>query len=286
METLIIYHRDMDGLASALIARKRYPNAGLISVQYGEDIIDRDTIIYYKGKRLVLVDFSFNRTVMDHLLEEVAEFIWIDHHKTAKEALPELWEEANILGIRDMNHAACELTWAYFNPTEETPYGIELIGDRDTWTFKYKEDTKYFHEYLRQYDIETDITAIDMEIFEDANNINECIDEGKILYDHMLSEVSRIYKKGTVSNKEYINSNHYNTFICHSNSYISELANYALGQAGCDIAEIRQRIYDVKKGWMTIVSLRSKANGVVDVSEIARDHDGGGHFHAAGYVLK
>ena len=262
----------MDGLASALIARKRYPSAKMISVQYGEEQKEIGDI---KNSRIILVDFSYNNLIMQGFKNEAKEFIWIDHHKTAKEELSDLWNDLGIAGIRSTKSSACELTWHYFNPNKDYPYGIELIGDRDTWTFKYKEDTKYFNEYLRLYDIDSknDINFIEDDIFSEADNINACIDDGASFYDYMISEIKRIYKKGHLQGRK---------FICYSNSYISELANYALKQDECDIAEIRQRVYDKDKGWQTVVSLRSKND--VDVSKIAKEHGGGGHFHAAGYI--
>lgn len=297
MDTIILYHRDMDGLASALITKKNYPDAEIKSVQYGEDVININTIKEYKNKQVILVDFSFNECIMEHLVKETKDFIWIDHHKSAMEKMPELWNDKNIKGIRSLEKSACELCWDYFFPNEDTPYAIKLIGDRDTWKFKYENDTKYFCEYLRQFDIEDveDIKIIGKIIDNSDDGLYEYIENGKACYNYMMAEVKRLYKKGNIEEKEcfigntYCNPTEpydykkYDTFICHSNSFISELANYALKQGDCEIAEIRQKIFDETKGWITVVSLRSKKEGV-DVSKIAQAHGGGGHYCASGYV--
>lgn len=116
--------------------------------------------------------------------------------------------------------------------------------------------------------------------FEDSDSIYDCVDKGEILYNYMMAEVKRLYKKGTIG----LLYNDIMTFQCYSNSYISELANYALEQGDCEIAEITQKRYDKKKEkWITIVSLRSKKNGV-DVSKIAQAYGGGGHRPSASYV--
>lgn len=292
-KNIIIYHRDMDGLASALIAKKVYPDAEMKSVQYGEDTLS-DLIEKVSSKildnrteyRLIIVDFCFEKTDMEVAQDVFKEFIWIDHHSGVITKMPELWNDKKIKGIRSIEKSACELTWDYFFPDKETPYSIKLIGDRDTWKFKYGEDTKYFNEYLRQFDIEdeTDIHYIDTDIFMDADEINDLIDEGEISYDYMMAEVKRLYKKGYIwmqgTHKE---DNIYSVYECHSSSFISELANYALEQGNCDIAEIRQRIYDkTKNKFITVVSLRSKKGGA-DVSKIAQKYGGGGHENAAGY---
>lgn len=295
----------MDGLASALIAKKKFLNAKICSVQYGEDILhelikdkSKDILENETEYRLIIVDFSFDDTDMEVAKDMFKEFIWIDHHKSAMEKMPELWNNKNVKGIRSLEKSACELCWDYFFPDKDVPYGIELIGDRDTWKFKHGDDTRYFCEYLRQYDIEDDgdINTLILIIFDTIDGIEFCIDKGTYCYNYMMAEVKRLYKKGKIEEKEcfigytYCNPTEpydyekYKTFICHSNSFISELGSYALKQGDCEIAEIRQRIWNKdKQKWITVVSLRSKKDGV-DVSKIAIAHGGGGHYCASGYV--
>lgn len=37
--TIVLYHKDMDGITAALVAKQKYPTAKLQGVQYGESLI-------------------------------------------------------------------------------------------------------------------------------------------------------------------------------------------------------------------------------------------------------
>ena len=73
-------------------------------------------------------------------------FCWVDHHKSAMEKNPELWNSDEIDGLRSLEKSGCELTWEWFSPHEPAPEVVQLVGDYDTWTFKYGDRTKAFGE--------------------------------------------------------------------------------------------------------------------------------------------
>ena len=54
---------------------------------------------------------------------------WIDHHKTAIEAV----KDYNVKGKRRIGTAACELTWEYLFDDIETPDVVELLSAYDVW---------------------------------------------------------------------------------------------------------------------------------------------------------
>lgn len=277
MKTLILYHRDMDGLASALIARKKYPDAHIESVQYGDKI----DCTWFAWHRIILVDFSFDKETMGELKENSEEFIWIDHHRTAAES--PLWRRKYIKGKRSVKKAACELTWEYFFSGEECPYAIKLIGDRDMWKFKYDYQTKNLHTYFETFDINEkhDIEIIDDIIFDCAkfHELKQFINAGRNMSLYKNALIKKIYEKGTV--KEEFG---HMAFMCMSPVLISEVADYAIKHnSEIEIAVIWQYKYVDNKP-TTIISLRSRGN--VDVSEIAKKNGGGGHHDAAGYVYK
>lgn len=263
---LIIYHRDLDGLASALIARKKYPKAELCSIQYGEELQFANKYINHYST-IILVDFSFSQMMFDSIILPMTDnLIWIDHHKTASE-LP-LWH-SNIKGYRDITKAACQLTWDYFFPNKDTPYPIQLVADMDMWQFKYYA-TKPFIERLQLYAIE------DIEMFNNIffGDIEEYIKEGAILVDYKTAQVKKIYKTGHVTKWEGLNC-----YMCTSSLYISELGNYAVHQPGVDIAKISKIEWQDK--WVKVNTLISKD---IDVSKIAKRYGGGGHKHASGFT--
>ena len=281
MSTLILYHRDMDGLASALIARKEYPNATLKSVQHGEK---PDNSWFFDYNRVILLDFYYNEEIMNEF-KNYTKFIWIDHHKTAREL--SMWNKKSVKGKRNSRKAACELTWDYFNLGKECPYAIRLVGDRDLWKFKYGDDTKKLQCYLETLDMndEIDIELIDEMLMgnKKRKEFNEYLQAGAYIQYYKDAQVKRIYDTGQVDGKlsKLIG---YKTFICFTPVLVNEVADYAFKQdKDIEIAEIvmYKANEDETKG---IVELRSRGN--VDVSEIAKQNGGGGHHNAAGFTYK
>lgn len=120
------FHSDADGAMSAAIVADMFPDVELYPVQYGKDYsklildIEDDETVY-------VLDFCFSKDIME-ALNVKADLIWIDHHTIV---LQEEINTLNIKGVRDINHAACVLTWDYFHPNENTPVAVTLIGLND-----------------------------------------------------------------------------------------------------------------------------------------------------------
>ena len=147
---IIYYHNDMDGISSAAIVLKVFPEEDIkcVAVDYGnEDVLKIEDI---KDNDVFIVDFSFPPETMKLIQKEANALQWIDHHKTAMEKNPELWHSKEVDGIRSLEKSGCELTWEYFFPDNEMPYAIKLIGDYDMWNFKYPS-TKKFGELINLF---------------------------------------------------------------------------------------------------------------------------------------
>jgi oligoribonuclease NrnB/cAMP/cGMP phosphodiesterase (DHH superfamily) len=267
----------MDGLASALIARRGYPNATMKSVQYGEELENR---WFFDYDRVILLDFSYNEEIMNEF-KNYTNFIWIDHHKTARELT--LWNKKSVKGKRNTRKAACELTWDYFNPGRECPFAIKLVADRDLWKFKYGDDTRKLQCYFETLDINNEI---DIELIDDilldgkkCNDVSEFIQAGEYILDYKDAQVKRIYETGYVT-KAF----GHKAFNCVTPILVNEVADYAFKQdKEIEIAVIE--LYEAKDDKVRCnIELRSRGN--VDVSEIAKQNSGGGHHNAAGFIHK
>jgi len=102
------YHNDMDGMACAAIIKKDFiPQAELYGVQYGMDL--KLIKKHYKNYNLLfVVDFSFPKEFMEEINNHYGnKWCWIDHHKSAMEKMPELWNN-HPQGLRDTSKAACD----------------------------------------------------------------------------------------------------------------------------------------------------------------------------------
>lgn len=124
-----IYHEaDLDGVMSAAIVKKYFKgDIDLLPYNYGKEIPDVN-----KYDKVFVVDVSFgDRTIFlfDEWEDKGIDVTWIDHHKTAIEAV----KEYNVKGKRRIGTAACELTWEYLFDDIETPDVVKLLSAYDVW---------------------------------------------------------------------------------------------------------------------------------------------------------
>lgn len=161
MKIVCIYHSiDLDGWMSAAIVKHWHftkPNEKIKSGYQGTTIPidDIDFIGYNYGQpipdlleydKVIMCDISFPKEEMWKLYNKFHKnFIWIDHHISAIKDIthwegnkPIVFEE----GIRDIEFAACELTWKYFFPDKTMPEIVRLLGRYDCFGHKFtKEDS-------------------------------------------------------------------------------------------------------------------------------------------------
>jgi len=269
MKNICFYHDDSDGIMSAAIVMSVYPSIKCVPVQYGSE----DKAIAQLGsneyEHIFLVDFSFTEELMDKLIEHAnIQFVWIDHHKSAMEKMPDLWNSTEIAGIREIGKSGCLLTWEYFHTTS-APMSVHYINDYDIWAHKLP-DTKPFHEGFCLFYTRPERIDPRLLIDDDVSNVLEA---GRYLIAAKNQRIEKVFKNG--NEREYYGHKAYFVNCPHD---ISNLGHYILEQ-GYDIAVI---FYD--EGDKINYSLRSKPD--VDVSEIAKSYGGGGHKNAAGYHIK
>lgn len=142
MKTYIIHHNDLDGYASAGIAKafldkqKIYPN--LIEMNYGMTLPD----IFKPEDTVYMLDFSLQPfSKMYALKESVETLIWLDHHASAfkdyvawhEQGRYEELKGAPKLGVTETSLCGAERTWMWFSDCKDIPEAIKLVGDWDTW---------------------------------------------------------------------------------------------------------------------------------------------------------
>lgn len=138
MITTIIYHQVKegidcpDGIASAWVAAKAFPDAIVQGATYQSELIPQ----FESGDRVVIVDFSFPRQAIERWESNGAEIILIDHHKTALEMLGSLSGFSDRVTLKfDMEECGATLAWKFFFPDEPMPVFLGYVRDRDLWNF-------------------------------------------------------------------------------------------------------------------------------------------------------
>jgi oligoribonuclease NrnB/cAMP/cGMP phosphodiesterase (DHH superfamily) len=271
MNTLCIYHNDADGRASAAIVRRALGSQIKLSeMQYGDTMPLEEVLV---ADHIIIVDFSLEKEDMLRLAQ-YHKLTWIDHHKSAINELADV--AGDWPGVRDVNEAACVLTWKYYFPGKPTPYPIRLIGDRDIWRWS-EQDTGAFNEGLYQMNTNPRNDKLWNSLLEgDAELVAQIIREGRVLREARLRGIQS-------ATARYGYPVH---FEGHSTLAINMRGSGDIGE------HIRNHGYEIAYCYIdnpqdgelyTYVSLYSDC---VDVAKIARRFGGGGHAGAAGFHFK
>jgi oligoribonuclease NrnB/cAMP/cGMP phosphodiesterase (DHH superfamily) len=295
IDTICYHHNDPDGIFAGAVVKLKYPEATMVSVNYGMSWKPEDV----KGKRVFVVDFSFPN--MRRLFESCAELIWCDHHKTAMDENIELWNDTRVKGLRSMSYAGCVLTYAYLNNIAEIaidighsdlrmPLAIQYVGIYDMWQHKQGDviDAFVAAAYMKIKDPSDKVFNIFLrELGDERAAINEYISIGTTLIDSAMNQVRKIASREELTLIKLPNKNNITMFMVNSTSEASRLGSYINDELQCDIAIMYEIVKDKKNSELTEkhknvtrVSLRSKT---VNVSVLALMFGGGGHRGAAGF---
>lgn len=279
MKTTIIYHNVKpdfpcpDGLAAAWVGAKVYPDADLIGWQYQEESPPKIT----PDSRVVIVDFSFPKEVLQNWTDAGCEVVVIDHHKSAQAMLEGF--AGGILRF-DMGKCGAVLTWEYFFPDQPIPVFLQYVQDQDLWEWKLPHSEavrEAFAKLWRSFQLFDQLYPMNQQEFLDF-----MLPIGQPRLDEKNRKVEAIAQRHTWQ----------------------ELAGYRIPVVALVEGEERLRSdvcawlyknypdapftasYRVENGvehW----DLRSDKNGNnFDVSEIAVQFNGGGHHNAAGFSKK
>ena len=274
---ICIYHANCDdGFAAAYAVWKRFGDAvAFVPAQYGGDIPD------VAGKDVLIVDFSFKKSVMQDLADKAERIIVLDHHKTAEAELADFVQLACVggpfekryadkliggVGVHfDMQKSGCRLAWEYCFGKTSMPDWFEAVEDRDLWRFALT-GTKEISIAIRS--MPRDFELWDMFTAERLAN------EGVTIRRYVDMIVSNIcdtaFEEEVAGHKVPVASCSYD--------FVSEVAHELLHRnPDAPFAACVVRSYDG-----TTYSLRSMDDRM-DVSEIAKANGGGGHRNAAGF---
>ena len=299
-KTICIYHsRDLDGWMSAAIVKKWFEGRGV------KQQIERfDDSISFKGwdygdnipdlkeyDKVTMVDISFPFKNMYSLSKRLDDnFIWIDHHKSSIKENGDI----SIVGYRDTDFAACELTWMYFfgkKESDKMPEIVRLLGRYDCFGHKGTDEEQKVLEF--QYGARACMSNYDEcynELQFECNGIspiNGILDNGKAIYKYLCTEAKQTYSKafnirfhkhitpsGAVSEIMY-------SFLCVNQERFNPI-NFGI--------DYHKEGYD---GFACFWYKDSKwnfslynDNNKVDCGVIAKQYGGGGHKGAAGFVVK
>lgn len=266
---LVIYHANCwDGFCAAWLFKARFPQIEMLPAQYGNKPPD------VSGRSVFVVDFSYDRPTTIAMSIQAKDLVVLDHHKTAQESLAGLEEECGRLYgshpqiVFDMTKSGGRLAWEYLHGrSTKSHWLVDYTEDRDLWLHKLPY-TKEINANLRSMPLT--VECWDGLLYKRPHVLipgGEAILRFQAeLIDH---HVRKAHEVDIVGHK---------VLAVNATTMVSEIAQ--------ELASGRPfgATYFLQQGQRTW-SLRSDENGI-DVSEVAKQFGGGGHFHAAGFQEK
>jgi oligoribonuclease NrnB/cAMP/cGMP phosphodiesterase (DHH superfamily) len=283
-KTLCIYHSHcLDGFGAAWVVRKALGNSVEFQpAAYGSappDVTGRDAVI---------VDFSYPHAVLMDMAQTARTVLVLDHHKSAAEnlsAIPPVqaddWQDwINRAPARtrpynagvwfDMDLSGARMAWDFFFPKQEVPWFVRYIEDRDLWRFHH-DNTKAVASYPMDFETWDELAKSADEI--PQGNV-ELLVEGEAI----LRYQDKAIRDLIATAKTYITLDGHDVPALNCPPQLASEAGHILAE-GEPFAVCWWEGPDGQH-----FSLRSAPDGL-DVSEIARGYGGGGHKHAAGFVV-
>lgn len=230
------------------------------------------------GKRVVMVDFSYKRPVLEQMAQAAQSILILDHHRSAMEDLTGLPQPPNDLPDRrvwlpdagvyarfDMERSGARLAWDHFHAAPP-PRLIEHIEDRDLWRFQLP-GTREIQANVFSYPY--DFAVWDRLMVSDVDELRAGGEAIERKHHKDIAElVSALQRRMVIGGYDVPVANLPYTLTSDAGHLMATGEPFA----AC--------------WWMTsdgvVFSLRSTDDGV-DVSEIAVAYGGGGHRNAAGF---
>jgi len=264
--TLVLYHGHCpDGLGAAWAAWKRLGDqARYVACDHGGDVPD------VTGAVVVILDFSFKRDVLRHMVETARQLLVIDHHASALEELKELPAENQAF---DLGHSGAILAWHFFHRDRMPPQFLFYVEDRDLWTWRLKDA----REICAGLDtVDPSFAAWDALDAPGALQLLKARGEPLLAFRKALVD-------GIMANSE---ENVLDGYVCrvvnvNAPQLISQVGDALLSKYKVPIALLW---YVDHKAQQYKVSLRSGPG--VDCSVLAVEWGGGGHPQACGFTVK
>ena len=266
--TIVLYHaKCSDGFGAAfaawLVLRE---TAEYLPCAYGDVPPD------VTGKRVFILDFSFERSIMLGLERHADELILLDHHKTAKDNLNGFTCRCGKVTF-DLNRSGARLAWDHFHPGAPPPIMIEHIQDRDLWSWKVPGTREYLAALdYEGYDFERWLKVLNMTESEQMH----FMERGKAMNDQLQALCEEI--ADPQSAMPVVIQGHRGLMVNASPQFTSEVGNILALRSGTF-----GMVWRLDTSREIKVGLRSVAP--FDVEQIARIFGGGGHPQASAFRI-
>ena len=229
----------------------------------------------HRGEQVVFVDISLRNKNLRALADVADRVVVLDHHLSARDHYrsdPSIEDRMRSKDHHihfDLEHSGAVLAWQHFHPDQDVPDLLAYVEDQDLWSWKLprsEEVNAAIGSYAREFPIWEDLSQRLPESL--AIEGEPILRAQRIEVEHSL-QFAHPVTLGSLR-AEAVNALYLRSAIGH------ELAKRkAFGQP----------IGLVYRFTSTRVDISIYSIGEVDVSEIAREHGGGGHRNASGFSV-
>lgn len=261
------------------------------SDSYPSDII--------RGKKVVIVDFCYSREEIVEICSIAECVLILDHHDTSKRNLENL-KLPNLSYLFDMERSGAQIAWDYYelvkNPviggiklatleymagtycSENRPWFIEVIADRDLWKWEKPGSNEIgkalyyegWYRWERMLELEESEDPYGDREYFFAKGIPIVTIENRNIEYAVRSSVLATFRGHRVR------------MSCCNSNIRSEVGNALANMDDCDFAVLWR--YDFKEDhWW--ISLRGGDNCDISLNQICELFGGGGHPKACGFTI-
>lgn len=272
------YHSaDLDGHCSGALVKLEHPECEMIGINYGDpfpwDTIGSDEVVF-------MVDFSLQPfSDMLRLNSACGVLYWIDHHKTALDAMIESGVRFN--GLQRDGMGACALVWEFLFGSAPTrmdmyPHFVDLLARYDVWEHSHPDCLAFQYGMRMQNTLPGEYVWHCLASGSGAENgryLLEIVDRGRVVLNYEAQQNEK-YAKATAFETELrgLRCIAMNRLLCNSKAFdavVDPEKHDAMLAFGWRKGEWKFSLYAVRDD--------------VDVSAVAKHYGGGGHRGAAGF---
>ncbi|MDH5669608.1 MAG: phosphohydrolase [Nitrospira sp.] len=249
----VLYHADCsDGFGAAWAIWKRFPDARFLPVKHGAP-----PPTDLQGQRVVIVDFSYARAVLETMVSETKDLLILDHHITSEKAL-----EGLSYAYFDQAKSGAVLAWEWAHGTE-APWLLQYVQDKDLWNWALPES--------REINAALASHPFDFHVW-DRLMRSTLEQEGRAILRYERELVGKLVAHAVMVEfqGETVPSVHSSVLTSQIGERLSPHHPFCL-------------IWHDRDG-RRYFSMRSRSDGT-DVGTIAASFGGGGHTHAAGFSV-
>ena len=250
---VVLYHAEcLDGFAAAWAIWKKFPSATFTPVKHGLPPPSGLT-----GKKIVIVDFSYSRPVLEAVAKDTASLLVLDHHVTAEKALAGL-----PYTYFDQKKSGAVLAWEWAHQ-QPAPWLLLHVQDKDLWQWALPGS--------REINAALSSHPFDFRLWSTFTQ-DTLLAEGRAILRYEHEMVGKLVKETVL--------------VTFQKQTVPAVQSAILNS---QIGERLSPHYPFVIIWhdrdgRRYFSLRSREDGP-DVEAIARQYGGGGHTHAAGFSV-